>query len=223
MSRYSLDINQLRTLGQPRDKKSTKGNRTQERPEIDHCSARLLSERENHARPRNSAKQTSARTFAELNARSERRLLRGGASGRGSRRDPRRRFDFRAAARRGGQADAEPASIARFLAFFSEARERAPRPWRMECGRGESRRVPARVARGVHGMAWHGYGYIRVLARIRRPANLSGAHTDSGLPSVRRAANFLLEAPSRNRKPRKLDRARRRDSRIAFGEEARLG
>lgn len=46
--------------------------------------------------------------------------------------------------------------IARFLAFFSEARERAPRPWRMECGRGESRRVARAVCMVWHGMAWHG-------------------------------------------------------------------
>ena len=94
----------------------------------------------------------------------------------GSHRDlPQQRFDFRAAARRESR-PRRACLIARFLVFFSEARERAPpRPWQMECGRGESRRVPARCAPCVwwHGMA--SYGYIRVLARIRLKRRSYGA------------------------------------------------
>lgn len=90
----------------------------------------------------------------------------------------------------------DPSLIARFLAFFSEARERscrarraahgAPRPWRMECGRGESRRVPASPRRSTHCAVC--YGYTRTRARIHS-VGLSGAHTSPR--RKRRSFRFL--------------------------------
>lgn len=127
-------------------------------------------------------------------------------------------------ARRGGQANAEPASIARFLAFFSEARERAPRPWRMECGRGESRRVPARCARCVwHGMVWI---YTRTRAdttprELKRRSHGPAPPTRTGRSRARRypRARARSSREFRLANPRENSNAFRT---TAFGEGARL-
>lgn len=73
----------------------------------------------------------------------------------------------------------DPSLIARFLAFFSEARERSRRAPRAALADGmRARRVPASPRRSTLGaLRAVCYGYIRVLARETHSVGLSGAHT----------------------------------------------
>lgn len=90
----------------------------------------------------------------------------------------------------------DPSLIARFLAFFNEARRRsrrAPRarPWRMECGRGESRRVLG-ARRSAH-CAPYAMDIVYAYSRANtHSVGLSGAHTTK----ARGTAYLLCPPPS---------------------------
>jgi len=75
------------------------------------------------------------------------------------------------------KSSAEPCLIVRFLAFFSGTRART-RPWRMECGRGESRRA-WRCA--MYGMDIRAYSREYTLRELKRRSH--GASTRATIDS----------------------------------------